>query len=113
MLWRRRWWQVAGGRWLGGGTPGGTAVHSRRHPDFSLTLLVWKVTRTVPVLLVRSGGRSDPQVLAIRGVPSPSVMVRWSSLQLESAHTLKAVKVMAMTSPGPTTMVSVLSRLLG
>ena len=44
---RRRWGRgaveeevVAGGRWLGGGTPGGTAVHSRRHPDLTLTMSV-------------------------------------------------------------------------
>ena len=90
--------------------PEGTAVHSRRHPDLTTPPSVWKMTRTVLVVLVRSGGGSEPQVLASRGVPSPSVTVRWSQLQLESVSTSKAVNLMAITSPCCTTMVSVLSR---
>ena len=64
--------------------PGITALHLILQPVLVVSLSVSKSIWTTLVELVMIGGRTDPHVFAIKGVPSPSRIVKWSQIQGES-----------------------------
>ena len=83
-------------------TPGAAAFQVIIQPDLEPRLPVLKVMLILLVLVTMVGGREDPmnlpskiaepfdeepQLFPIRVVPSPSVIVKWSQLQLRSQST--------------------------
>ena len=83
-------------------TPGAAALQVILKPDLEPRLPVLKVMLILLVLVTMVGGSEDPmslpskmaelldeepQLLPIRMVPSPSVIVKWSQLQLRSQST--------------------------
>ena len=109
--------------------PGGTAFQLTLQPDLEPRLPVLKAMLMLLLLLTMAGGKEDPmsfpskiavlfeedpQPLAIKVVPSPSVIVRWSQLQLRSQRTgsksrSNAVNSRYMTIPCSTCINSVFS----
>ena len=74
---------------------------------------------TTLLLLVRAAGREEPQVFSIKVVPSPFLIVRWSRLQVKSVPIPNAISMSnavicnEMMSPSSTSIISVVSILLG
>ena len=83
-------------------TPGAAAFQVILQPDLEPRLPVLKVMLILLVLVTMVGGSEDPmslpskmaepfdeepQLLPINVVPSPSVIVKWSQLQLRSQST--------------------------
>ena len=83
-------------------SPGATAFQFTFHPDIEPRLPVLKTMLMLLLLLTMAGGSEDPmslpskmavlfevepQLFPIKVVPSPSVIVRWSQLQLRSQRT--------------------------
>ena len=110
-------------------SPGVTALQLTLQPDLALFPSVMNTRLTMLLLLVMLGGRKElilwppitmlpleeePQLFSIKVVPSPSVIVRWSS-QLESHNVWmsNAVNCKERINPCSTCIVSVFSRLFG
>ena len=114
-------------------TPGAAAFQVILQPDLEPKLPVLKVMLILLVLVTMVGGRDDPmslpskiaepfdeepQLLPIKVVPSPSVIVRWSQLQLRSQRTgsksmSKATNSIDKIIPCSTCTSSVFSNLSG
>lgn len=94
-------------------TPGVTALQLTLQP-LSVTLeLALNNALTTLVTLVMLLGRVEPQVFFIKGVPSPSVIVRLSKPHLEWGSMLNAVNCNSITSPCLTCIVSVFAKKSG
>lgn len=98
---------------FGNNTPGSNALQLTLQPFFVTWPSDLKNMLTTLLVLVMLAGRAVPQLFSIMVVPSPSVIVRWSYLQVAWVSMSNAVNCNNTISPWSTRIVSVLAIFLG